>query len=128
MRRIAATILLLANAGCAPFYVWGDADGIKSRLVEIVPLGSSPARLQEAAEERGWLIDVQNTRNRPRGSETHMHDVHGHLDCRSRGGLVVPIIVARYSPVFETTVESLWLFGPEKQLRAVCVRKTVDAL
>ena len=126
MTRIAISALLLAIAGCAPPYVWGDADGVESRLVNMVPLGSSPARLEGAAKERGWNIDHRNVRSWPAGSETYMHDTH--LDCRSRGGPVIPIIIAHYSAPFDTYVESLWLFDPQKRLRDICVRKTVDAL
>ena len=126
MQRTALTALLLILAGCAPPYVWGDADRVEARLLNMVPLGSPPARLKGAAQQRGWTIDQRNIRSWPAGSKTFMHDTH--LDCRSRGGLVVPIIIAHYSAPFETYVESLWLFDPQKRLRSVCVRKTVDAL
>ena len=126
MRCIAVGLMLFAIAGCAPPYVWGDADGVENRLIDIVPLGSSPARLRDAGEERGWRIDSRNIRSSAAGSETYMHDTH--LDCRSRGGAVVPIIVAHYSAPFDTAVESLWLFDPQRRLSDVCVRKTVDAL
>ena len=126
MKRITICALLLALAGCAPPYVWGDADGIENRLVNMVPFGSSPARLEAAAKERGWNIDHRDIRSWPAGSETYMDDTH--LECRSRGGPVVPIVIAHYSAPFETYVESLWLFDPQERLRDVCVRKTVDAL
>ena len=126
MKRIAISAVPFAVAGCAPSYVWGDADGVESRLADMVPLGSSPARLDSAAKERGWDIEHRNVRSWPVGSKTYMHDTH--LDCRSRGGPVVPIIIAHYSAPFETYVESLWLFDPQKRLRDICVRKTVDAL
>lgn len=126
MQRIALTALLLTIAGCAPPYVWGDADSVEGRLIDIVPLGSPPYRLEGAAKERRWDIDERNTGSWPAGSKTYMHDTH--LDCRSRGGLVVPIIIAHYSAPFDTYVESLWLFDRQKRLRKVCVRKTVDAL
>jgi hypothetical protein len=92
----------------------------------MVPLGPSPARLEGAANERGWQIDYRIVRRSPAGSETYVHDTH--FDCRSRGGRVVPIIVAHYSAPFETNVESVWLFDAQERLRDVCVRKTVDAL
>jgi len=126
MKRIAISALLLAVAGCAPPYVWGDGDRVESRLVNMVPLGSSPERLEGTAKERGWDIDHRNVRSWPAGSKTYMHDTH--LDCRSRGGPVVPVVIAHYSAPFETYVESLWLFDPQKRLRDICVRKTVDAL
>lgn len=126
MRKVVTSVLLLVVASCAPPYVWGDADSVEERLLEMVPLGSSLARLEGVAAGRGWDINFQNVRSWPAGSQTYMHDTH--LDCRSRGGPVVPIIIARYSAPFETSVESLWLFDPQKRLRDVCVRKTVDAL
>lgn len=126
MKRFASSALLLAIAGCAPHYVWGDANRVEQRLVDMVPLGSSFARLEEAAKERGWDIDRRNVRSWPAGSKTYMDDTH--LDCRSRGGPVVPIIIARYSAPFRTAVETLWLFDQQNRLRDICVRKTVDAL
>lgn len=126
MQRTALIALLLTLAGCAPPYAWGDAHGVEARLIDMVPLGSPPAQLEGVAKQRGWNINQQNIRSLPAGSETFMHDTH--RDCRSRGGLVVPIILARYSAPFDTYVESLWLFDPKKRLRGVCVRKTVDAL
>jgi len=112
--------------GAHPLYVWGDAHGVEARLIDMVPLGSPPAQLEGAAKQRSWNINQQNIRSLPAGSETFMHDTH--RDCRSRGGLVVPIILARYSAPFDTYVESFWLFDPKERLRGVCVRKTVDAL
>lgn len=126
MKRVSICALLFAMAACAPTYVWGDADGIRSRLVRMVPLGSSLARLESMANKRGWAIDNRDVRDSPAGSKTYMHDAR--LDCRSRGGPVVPVIIARYSAPFETYVESLWLFDRQKRLRDICVRKTVDAL
>ena len=126
MKRIAGSALLLTIAGCAPPYAWGDADRVEERLANMVPLGSSPARLEGTAKERGWDVDRRNIRSWPAGSKTYMNDTN--LDCRSRGGPVVPVIIARYSAPFRTVVETLWLFDPEKRLRDICVRKTVDAL
>lgn len=125
MKRFVAPLLALSMAGCAPSYVWGDADRIEERLVQMVPLGSTPAQLQQAARERGWDIDHRNIRSWPVGTETYMHDTH--LDCRSRGGADVGVIIARYSAPFQTAVESLWLFDSQLRLQDVCVRKTVDA-
>ncbi len=126
MRRVFTCGVLLVMAGCAPPYVWGGAEGVERRLVEMVPLGSPPGRLEDAAERRGWDIDQRNIRSWPAGSKTYMHDTH--LDCRSRGGPVVPIIVAHYSAPLETYVETLWLFDLQKRLADICVRKTVDTL
>jgi hypothetical protein len=95
MKRIASWTLLLAIAGCAPSYVWGDAEQVERRLVKMVPLGSSPARLEATGKRRGWEIDHRNIRSWPAGSDTYMDDTH--LDCRSRGGPVVPAIIAHYS-------------------------------
>lgn len=91
----------------------------------MVPLGSSSARLEGVAKERGWDIDRGNIWSWPAGSKTYMHDRD--LDCRSRGGPIIPVIIAHYSAPLDTSVESLWLFDPQKRLRDVCVRKTVDA-
>ncbi len=95
-------------------------------MVKIVPLGSSPAELTAAATKRGWDIQRRNIGSWPAGSKTYMDDTH--LDCRSSCGLVVPVNIARYHAPFETYVESLWLFDPNRRLRDICVRKTVDAL
>ena len=126
MKCIASSALFFAIAGCAPPYVWGDADRVEDRLVVMVPLGSSPALLKATAKSRGWDINHRNVRSWPAGSKTYMDDTH--LSCRSRGGLAVPSIIAHYSAPFETYVESLWLFDPQNRLRDICVRKTVDAL
>ena len=126
MKRIASSALFLAIVGCAPPYVWGDADRVEEGLVEMVPLGSSPARLEATAKSRGWDIDHRNVRSWPAGSKTYMDDTH--LNCRSRGGPVVPSIITHYYTPFETYVETLWLFDPQNRLRDICVRKTVDAL
>lgn len=126
MKHIFAGGLALCLVGCAPSYVWGDADGVEQRLIGMVPLGSSLSQLETTSKSRGWKIDRRNVRSWPAGSRTYMDD--SHLDCRSRGGPVVPIIVARYHAPFETYVETLWLFDQQRHLRDVCVRKTVDAL
>lgn len=120
-------ILLLALASCAPSYVWGDAQGVKQRLLNMVPTGSSPALLADTAAERGWTIDQRNIRSWSAGSATYMNDPHANLDCHSHGGLVVPVMIAHYQAPFDTDVESLWLFDTQQRLRDVCVRKTVDA-
>ncbi len=124
MKRIANSALFLAIAGCAPTYVWGDANRVEEQLVEMVPLGSSFARLEATAKSRGWDIDHRNVRSGPAGSKTKMDDTH--VICRSRGGPVVPSIIAHYSAPFETYVEALWLFDRQNRLRGICVRKTVD--
>lgn len=95
-------------------------------MVRMVPLGSPPALLIEAEKQRGWRIDRRNTYRTPTGSKTYMHDTY--LDCRSRGGLVVPVLIEEYRVIFVTTVESMWLFDQQNRLSDVCVRKTVDAL
>ncbi|MES2498065.1 MAG: hypothetical protein V4618_18265 [Pseudomonadota bacterium] len=118
--------MALTLASCAPTYVWGDAQRVEKRLVEMVPLGSPPALLITTAKQRGWRIDRRNTYRSPTGSKTYMHDTH--LDCRSKGGLVVPVLIEQYHAPFATAVESMWLFDQQHQLREVCVRKTVDAL
>ena len=92
----------------------------------MVPFGSSPADLQRLADDRGWRINEDNVRSWPVGSPTYMHDHR--RDCRSGGGPVIPVIVASYRAPFETTVETLWLFDPQKRLQALCLRKTVNAL
>jgi hypothetical protein len=94
--------------------------------MDMVPVGSPLALLEDTAAKRGWKVDYRNIRSWPPGSATYMNDHH--LDCHSRGGPVVPVIVARYSAPFDTYVESLWLFDNQQRLRDVCVRKTVDAL
>jgi hypothetical protein len=92
----------------------------------MVPLGSPPSRLVEAAKERGWEIKRPNIYSSPNGAETYMHDTH--LDCRSKGGLIVPVVIDRYYAPFLTVVEGMWLFDSQRRLRDVCVRKTIDAL
>ena len=126
MRGTAITALAISIVGCAPSYVWGDAQRVEERLLRMVPLGSQPVRLTTIAKQRGWEIDRRNIYRSQAGSKTYMDDTH--LICRGKGGLVVPVIIDRYSAPFTTTVESMWLFDPNGQLRDVCVRKTVDAL
>jgi hypothetical protein len=127
LRGIAISVLSLAVVCCAPPYVWGDEDRVENRLLKMVPLGSSPAQLDEIGRRRGWDINPHNSRMRvsPAGTETYMHDRD--TDCRSYGGPRVLIIVARYYAPLHVSVESLWLFDPQKRLRDICVRKTVDA-
>src|SRR3982751_3508842 len=108
MRRRLLCAILLALSSCAAPYVWGDAGRVKERLLGMVPLGSSLTALADSAARRGWKIDQRNIRSWPAGSATYMNDHN--LDCRSRGGLVVPVIIAHYSAPFDTYVESLWLF------------------
>lgn len=126
MKCIAMTALVLGLAGCAPTYVWGDAGRIEKKLLAMVPLGSTPTRLEAVAKERGWKIDHRNIRSWSLGTKTYMDD--NELDCRSRGGPVIPAIIAHYSAPFDTYVETMWLFDPQQRLRDLCVRKTVDAL
>jgi hypothetical protein len=126
MKQVVGLALLLVIAACSPPYVWGDADRVEQRLMEMVPIGSPLSALAATAEERGWDIDRRNFRSWPAGSKTYMDDTH--LRCRSAGGPAVPIVVARYSAPFMTVVETLWLFDQKRRLRDVCVRKTVDAL
>jgi hypothetical protein len=126
MKRQFACAMFLAVGSCAPPYVWGDAERVKEQLLHVVPLGSSPTLLAEAATKRGWKVDQRNIQSWPAGSATYMNDHN--LDCRSRGGPVVPAIIAHYFAPFDTYVESLWLFDAKRRLRDVCVRKTVDAL
>jgi len=125
MQRVATIALILALGGCGPTYVWGDKERIERELLAMVPVGSSPARLQRTANERGWRIDPRNIRRGDAGAETSMHDTR--VDCRSRGGLVVPVIIDQRPAPLDTTVESLWLFDQRQRLQSVCVRKTVDA-
>jgi hypothetical protein len=94
--------------------------------LSIVPLGSSPARLEEAAKRRGWDLDHRNIQSCPAGTEAYLHDTH--RDCRSRGGPVVPTIIARYYAPLKTHVKAMWLFDAEKRLAHICTRKTVDGL
>lgn len=125
--KLAATIaMVLVLLACAPTYVWGDAQRVEERLETKVPLGSEPAQLIMAAKQHGWRIDRRNIYRSPNGSETYMHDTH--LDCRSKGGLVVPVLIDEYHAPFATAVESMWLFDQQQRLRGICVRKTVDAL
>lgn len=126
MRRVAIAALAISLVGCAPPYVWDDAQRVEERLLRMVPLGSQSVRLTATAKQRGWEIDRRNIYRSPAGSKTYFDDTH--LVCRSKGGLVVPVIIDRYSAPFTTTVESMWLFDPSGRLRDVCVRKTVDAL
>ena len=126
MRRAIIMTMAIGLVGCAPSYVWGDAQRVEERLLRMVPLGSQPARLIATAKQRSWQIDRLNTYRSPAGSKTYMDD--NHLICRSKGGLVVPVIIDQYSAPFTTVVESMWLFDSRGQLRDVCVRKTVDAL
>jgi hypothetical protein len=115
-----ALVLLLTS--CAPPYAWGSNQRVKGSLIQIVPLGSSPAQLEAEASKRGWSINHSNIRSAPAGTETHFDQ------CPTRDGIVVPVVVARYSAPFRTYVETLWLFDAQHRLRDVCVRKTVDAL
>jgi hypothetical protein len=126
MRRIAISALLLGSTSCAPPYVWGDADRVEQQLVALVPLGSSLAQLEATGRKLGWDIDHRSIRSWPAGSETYVQD--NDLECRSRGGPVAPVIIARYYAPFQVSVETLWLFDPQKRLRDICVRKTADAL
>jgi len=122
VKRFVSSVIVLSLAGCAPSYVWGKPESVKQRLVVMVPLDSPLIQLAATAKQRGWEIDRRNIRSWPAGTETYMDD------CRSRGGPVVPVVVAHYHAPFETHVESLWLFDPQKRLRDICVRKTIDAL
>ena len=125
--KLAVTFAMaLVLASCAPTYVWGDAQRVEERLAAMVPLGSQPALLITTAKQRGWQIDRRNVYRSPIGSKTYMHDTH--LDCRSKGGLVVPVLIDEHYAPFATAVESMWLFDQQQRLRDVCVRKTVDAL
>lgn len=126
MKRTAVIVLLVGLASCAPPYVWGDENRVEGRLLSIVPLGSLPARLEETAKRRGWDLDHRNIQSWPVGTKTYLDDTH--RDCRSRGGPVVPTIVAHYYAPLETHVEALWLFDPGERLADICVRKTVDGL
>jgi hypothetical protein len=123
MKRFMAYALVLAFVSYALIYAWGPPQWARQELLQIVPLGSSPARLEKTAAWLRWTIDYRNIRSWPAGSPTYM-DRRGQR-CRSRGGLVVPVIVAHYS---NTYVESLWLFDGQRRLSDVCVRKDIDAL
>ena len=125
MQRVLAATLCLGLTACGPPYAWGDAERVEERLVRMVPLGSSPSELAAAAKERGWKIDRRNMWSQPAGSKTYFDD-HGRK-CRSRGGPVVPAIIAHYYSPLET-YESLWLFDTQLRLRDVCVRKTMDGI
>jgi hypothetical protein len=88
----------------------------------MVPEGSSLNDLRAQATRREWKLDQRNLRILEAG-ETHYFD-----DCVGKGGPAVPVIVADYWSPFRTVVETLWIFGPDKKLLSVCVRRSVDAL
>jgi hypothetical protein len=90
----------------------------------MVPVGSTPASLAKMATRRGWKIDQRNIRTWPEGSGTYFHQ----LTCRTRGGPVVPAMIAHYSTPLNTYVASLWLFDAQQRLADVCVRKDIDSL
>ena len=119
-------LAFLSVAYCAPPYVWGDEDQIEKQLLRMVPLGSSPEELQAAAKRPGWEIELLNVYRSEPDRESYMDD-HDR-DCRTRGGLVAPIIIARFYAPFETVVETQWMFDERSGLRDICVRSTVDAL
>jgi hypothetical protein len=109
-------------AGCAPAYVWSDAEKVEHSLGKIVPIGASQTELLAVAKIRSWEVDSLNIKIAGIGKATWFDD------CPGRGGFMVPVIIERYATPFETTVESMWLFDEYQKLADICVRKTTDAL
>lgn len=112
---------ILFLIGCGPSYVWGDDETTATRLLEIVPQGSSVGDLESEAQRRGWDLDQRNVGIFDAG-EPHYFD-----DCEGSGGPAVPVIVADFWGPLRTVVETLWIFNPEEELVGVCVRRSVDA-
>lgn len=114
-------LLLLVLAGCGPSYVWGDDADTARQLLQMVPQGSSLNDLRLQSGRPGWKLDQRNIHIFEAG-EPHYFD-----SCDGKGGPAVRVIIADYWGPLRTVVETLWIFGPEKKLVGVCVRRSVDA-
>jgi hypothetical protein len=121
LKNITVLLLLLLLAGCGPSYVWGDDADTARQLLRMVPQGSSLHDLRTEARRRGWKLDQRNIHIFEAGEPQYFDS------CDGKGGPAVPVIIADYWGPLRTVVETLWIFGPEKKLVGVCVRRSVDA-
>jgi hypothetical protein len=101
--------------------VWGSDEAIKSRLLKIVPVGSTVNALDAEVRVHGWRVSSRDGRPFKRGGA---HYFGG--ECRHQGGESEKVIVAEYG-LMTTTVETVWLFNQAGRLNEVCIRKSTDA-
>ncbi|MDL2351964.1 MAG: hypothetical protein QFC78_03870 [Pseudomonadota bacterium] len=123
MRRLlplAVSVFLLSS--CGPPLVWGGDGATKTRLLHIVPFGSTIADLETKAKAREWQMFYRDDRSFPKGESAYFSD-----GCEFQGGVSRTIIVAEYG-VFTTSVETLWLFDGNGKLGNLCIRRTTDTL
>ena len=121
LRQIIAICLLLPLMSCGPPLVWGGDEATKSRLLKIVPLGSTVSELDAEAEEREWRILFRDDRSFPTGTPHYLSE-----GCQHQGGVSRDIIVAEYG-LLTTSVETSWLFNRSGKLASLCIRRTTDA-
>ena len=121
IRLISIVCLTLALASCGPPLVWGGDEATKDRLLAIVPLGSSVDALEKEASEQGWRMFYRDDRDFARGVAHYFGS-----GCEHQGGVSRRIIVAEYG-ILTTSVETVWLFDENAQLRELCIRRTTDA-
>lgn len=121
-RNLIGILVLPWLAGCGPPLVWGGNDATRERLLEIVPIGSSAKKLDEAAKANGWRLKVHDNRTFAKGKPHYFGN-----GCQTAGGITRDSVVAEYG-VLTTSVQAVWLFDEKEHLRRVCVRRTTDAL
>jgi hypothetical protein len=126
VRNLAALLLIAAIEGCSPPLVWGSDQVVKDRLFKIVPPGSSPEALEEAAKKRGWTISARDERPFAAGTPTYFQNENRR--CAYAGGPSRVLIIAHYWSPLETYVDAYWLFDPQRRLRDICIRRGVDSL
>ena len=121
-RLLFLSVLTVLLSGCGPPLVWGGDDATKSRLLQIVPVGSTIADLETKAKARDWQISYPDDRSFAKGTTAYFSD-----GCEYQGGVSRNVIIAEYG-LLTTSVESLWLYDEDGKLRDLCLRRTTDGL
>jgi hypothetical protein len=124
--RLVALALVVSAASCSPPLGWGSDQAVKSKWFKIVPRGSSPADLEDAAKSHGWTVTGRDERRFAAGTPTYFED--NSRKCAFVGGPSRVVTIAHYWSPLETYVESYWLFDPQQRLRDICIRRGVDSL
>ena len=103
-----------------PNWQWyGDAEEIEAHLSSEIPLGSSEEQVLSRLRAKGltpsplWRGEVEPNTGYPPNTVA--------------GTSLVRATVAKYRLPFVTSVEVFYIFGPDRRLVEIAVRKTTDA-
>lgn len=120
-RLFIVTFLSASLAGCGPPLVWGGDEATRSRLIDLVPIGSTVSFLEAESKIRNWRVSNRDDRTFKKGLPHYFGD-----GCEHQGGVSRTVIVAEYG-LLTTSVETEWLFDKAGKLGELCFRRTTDA-